>query len=902
MTMRVSLLIDGDASGASKAVQMAVNDLNKLIDKTNRMAAKSAEAGKAAGQGASEAAKGIALTSQQLAGMQFQLQDIAVGLVSGQSPFTVMMQQGSQMAQSFRSGTGVLSALKAVGGGITSFITNPLNLAVLASGVALTALTSFFSYLSSQSGSNAVLEKHEELVKRIGDAWDDSAKKVKRYSAETREGFLLDAIMAQGGLQKALDAQLKSISARTYGGGGKAVLDSVAGVSVSSIAATGDEQLIRLVENFRAAISTGNADVQTFRKEVYALGAASKDANFQKLANTLGDNAEEADKAQQALRQNRDVVKGLQGDYQLLNQATGAASQGVGGITDQLRKLAALGGGKAFAAAQQPFASDTPAAPPGRGAQLLADWSGRGSIAGLAAAPQELKGWILEAAEINKIDADLLARLINKESAFNPKATSPVGAMGLTQLMPGTARELGVRNPYDARESIFGGAKYFGQLQRQFSGNEELSLMAYNWGQGNVRKWQRNGADPSQVPEETRDYVGKISGGSSLAKLDRKEDAKAIKDAEEAQKRANSQTDRWAKLIAESRNELLTRNEAVGKSTYEQARLNKEQDLWAKARGIYGEGLEKDRKLHQLLTKQIGEQADAYGKLAEQQMVATKMKAGSEVIERQQIERWDQIRQVGGGIISTTLQAAEATRSWGGTFNAVADAAKRKGLDLLDSVINNLFFGQQGSNNGGLLGGLTSGLGDLLGGLIGGSFANPSVPLYAQGAAFAGGAQLFAGGGTFTNQIITKPTNFRFGANQLGQMGEERPEAVMPLTNGMNVKARNGRGETSLPLTRMSDGSLGVDMAKRFARGDAFGSAGYASGGGTGNGGLVINQTFKNYGSDKIETKSKRNADGSVDMETVVGRAVNQHLARGGADDVLTGRYAGIGVRTERRG
>jgi len=104
------------------------------------------------------------------------------------------------------------------------------------------------------------------------------------------------------------------------------------------------------------------------------------------------------------------------------------------------------------------------------------------------------------------IDPYLVFLVIEKESRFHARAVSPKGAMGLMQLMPGTARRLGVRKPFDAAENIRAGTQYMRELMDLFEGKVDLVLASYNAGEGAVLKYGRN------VPpyRETRDYVKTI--------------------------------------------------------------------------------------------------------------------------------------------------------------------------------------------------------------------------------------------------------------------------------------------------------------------------------------------------------------------------------------------------------
>lgn len=110
------------------------------------------------------------------------------------------------------------------------------------------------------------------------------------------------------------------------------------------------------------------------------------------------------------------------------------------------------------------------------------------------------------AARKHGIPEDLFLRLVMQESRFNPKAKSNKGAIGLAQLMPGTARRLGV-DPHDPKQNLDGGARYLKQQYKAF-GSWRLALAAYNAGPGAVKK--HGGVPPYR---ETRNYVKKIWGG-----------------------------------------------------------------------------------------------------------------------------------------------------------------------------------------------------------------------------------------------------------------------------------------------------------------------------------------------------------------------------------------------------
>ncbi|MDD2734717.1 MAG: lytic transglycosylase domain-containing protein [Desulfuromonadaceae bacterium] len=111
---------------------------------------------------------------------------------------------------------------------------------------------------------------------------------------------------------------------------------------------------------------------------------------------------------------------------------------------------------------------------------------------------------ISRAAQKYGVDAGLIKAVIKAESDFNPEAVSHAGARGLMQLMPATARSLGVTDSFDPEQNVMGGTRFLRDLLHRYDGNVDSALAAYNWGPGNIDK------RPELLPRETRDYLARV--------------------------------------------------------------------------------------------------------------------------------------------------------------------------------------------------------------------------------------------------------------------------------------------------------------------------------------------------------------------------------------------------------
>lgn len=166
----------------------------------------------------------------------------------------------------------------------------------------------------------------------------------------------------------------------------------------------------------------------------------------------------------------------------------------------------------------------TPAAPTG---------AMPGAVAGKGQSTQ-FDNIIAQSAQKYGVDPSLVKAVVKQESQFNPGAHSGVGAQGLMQLMPGTAKDLGVKNAWDPKQNIDGGTKYLGQLMKKYDGDMTKAVAAYNAGPGNVNKY--GGVPPFK---ETQDYVKKVAANYNQYK--QQAVAQAAQEAKQTQQAQSAQ-------------------------------------------------------------------------------------------------------------------------------------------------------------------------------------------------------------------------------------------------------------------------------------------------------------------------------------------------------------------------
>ncbi len=292
MTLNLALVISGDAKGAKKAATETREALKSVTGAAERANAASRSSSNTVVSGVGQTAK---LTSFQLTNLQFQLQDIAVGVASGQGFGTILLQQGSQIVQMFDSGTGVRGALKAVGSGIRAFLTSPLNIALL--GFAATAAAAQFLFKTIFTGGKDaadVLEQHEKIAKRIRDIWPDAARGSQKYFA----GLETLARANVNDLQQLVDNEREDLNRKL---GPRGVISLFSGIDFGPFRS--------LFDDFSAGIGDAGQSVTSLRQEIEKLARGdTANAELQGLARQLLDLTDDAYGAESSLREAQSAI------------------------------------------------------------------------------------------------------------------------------------------------------------------------------------------------------------------------------------------------------------------------------------------------------------------------------------------------------------------------------------------------------------------------------------------------------------------------------------------------------------------------------------------------------------------------------------------------------------------
>lgn len=404
--------------------------------------------------------------------------------------------------------------------------------------------------------------------------------------------------------------------------------------------------------------------------------------------------------------------------------------------------------------------------------QINTTSAGSGTYAiGVGQAPAWAQPLIQAASEKYGVNADLLASQIKQESRFNPNAVSPVGAQGISQFMPDTARGIGLKNPFDPAESIMAQAKLMRQLLDQYDQNEVRALVGYNASVKVRNKFVNSGDDVSVLPKETQGYIKAIRTPGPGAETLTKEQADTTTQLDlqrknlEEQKRLGGENGRQLEVNL-GVNTKLTEEQKRGVDLTESYRKNVEATVAATvdlARQAKLVTYTKDLEFERQNLGRTPEDAAAYTK-ARGMFGDTTSEASKFVIQQEQInDNLKLTRDLGkeafSGFTSDLSKGVGVLDALGNAFTRFADKLLAKASDKAFSA---LFDGIFGGGTGGMSGG---GLGGIFSGIFGGSGGGIDVGTSAW-------MPKFAGGGV---------------ANRASIFGEAGPEAAVPLPDGRRI-------------------------------------------------------------------------------------------------------------------
>ena len=328
MTLNLQMLATLDAKGVEQGAAEARREIGRLgsaVDQAgaanDRAAASATNAAKAhqaaaqaarnqanaARRGGRSAAQATQLAAHEVTNLSYQMNDIAVGLASGQSPFTVMAQQGLQVSQIMgRRGLGQI--IPAIGTGLLSLI-NPTTLflaGITAVGYGASAV--FSSMREDISETDAAVEHHTDLISRIEEAYDRARRGLERYGAQTDAVLEADRQDAVRDLQKRLEAQLRSYADSDVFDPYTLLPDYQGPTDAYRLA-------LKEIRTFRDAEKAGDADIIAFHQRIAELSAAGPQSGMrereQGILAQVRDDAKDALETAEKLKQLLEGIEGI---------------------------------------------------------------------------------------------------------------------------------------------------------------------------------------------------------------------------------------------------------------------------------------------------------------------------------------------------------------------------------------------------------------------------------------------------------------------------------------------------------------------------------------------------------------------------------------------------------------
>jgi hypothetical protein len=319
------LLDRGQAS--AERVQAAVESLNKKYgvqaDTTMLAARGHQQLAAIVEQANARTVKSVGLTGFQVQNLSYQLNDVASGLLSGQSPFMIMAQQGGQVVQALQGPQGISGSLRAIGGSIAGFL-GPVGLVGLGVAAVGTAAFGLYSLISKERRTvEESLEEHARLLGVVKDGYNDAATAAQKLTAQTREVTLVQVLQTELELRRQIDKLARSAPAQAASlvSGANPIPTELFNMPASTT--NQYREFAGVIADLQASIAKGVPDFIRFRTSVAELAIANP--QVRELALDLIKMAEKPAELQEKVAQ-------LQGMKDVLNGLAGAASRAAAGL------------------------------------------------------------------------------------------------------------------------------------------------------------------------------------------------------------------------------------------------------------------------------------------------------------------------------------------------------------------------------------------------------------------------------------------------------------------------------------------------------------------------------------------------------------------------------------------